>query len=78
MCFYMYMMFVPHGKHSYGPPRSMTAISLRLYVHEVRTTGETRLWGSTVCYCDSFTLLYVDDVRTSQKARPVTVIASLF
>jgi hypothetical protein len=27
------------------------------------------LWASTPCYGDSFTLLYVDDVRTSQETR---------
>jgi hypothetical protein len=30
------------------------------------------------CYGDSFTFLYVDDVRTSQEARPVTGLALLF
>jgi hypothetical protein len=36
------------------------------YVYDVRTSQETRLWVSiTACYGDSFTFLYVDDVRTS-------------
>jgi hypothetical protein len=33
----------------------------------------TTLWASTACYGDSFTFLYVDDVRTSQEARASTV-----
>jgi hypothetical protein len=36
------------------------------------------LTGSTACYSDSFPFVYVDDVRTSQKARLITVIALLF
>jgi hypothetical protein len=30
------------------------------------------MWASTAFYGTSFTLLYVDDVRTSQATRPVT------
>jgi hypothetical protein len=37
----------------------------------------TTLQASMTCYGDSFPLLYVDDDRTSQEARPVTGIASL-
>jgi hypothetical protein len=29
----------------------------------------TTLYASTACYRDSFTLLYVDDVRTAQETR---------
>jgi hypothetical protein len=25
---YIYLMFVPHGKHTYGPPRPVTGIAL--------------------------------------------------
>jgi hypothetical protein len=42
---YMYMMFLPHRKHS---------------------------WASTTCYWESFTFLYIDDVRTSQEAHAST------
>jgi hypothetical protein len=31
------------------------------------------VFASTVCYGDSFTPLYVDDVRTSQETRASTV-----
>jgi hypothetical protein len=41
------------------------------YVDDVLTSEETHLWASTACYRDSFTFLYVGDVRTSQEARPV-------
>jgi hypothetical protein len=36
------------------------------------------LQTSRPCYEDSFTVLYVDDVRTSQEARPVTGTVLLF
>jgi hypothetical protein len=32
----------------------------------------TNLQASTACYWDSFTLLYVDDVRTSQETQDFT------
>jgi hypothetical protein len=35
-----------------------------LYVDDVHTSQETRLWSSTACYGNSLTFLYVDDVRT--------------
>jgi hypothetical protein len=36
------MMFVPHMKHAYGPPRPVTAITLLfLYVDDVREVGGT-------------------------------------
>jgi hypothetical protein len=38
-----------------------------LYVDDVRTSQETRLWASMACYGYEFTFLYVDDFRTSQE-----------
>jgi hypothetical protein len=32
---------------------------------DFRSSQEAHLWASTACYRDSFTLVYVDDVRTS-------------
>jgi hypothetical protein len=42
-----------------GSPRPVTGMAL-LYV-DVRTSQETRVWVSAVCFGDSFTFLYVDD-----------------
>jgi hypothetical protein len=39
---------------------------------DVRTSQETHLHASTACYWDSFTFLYVGDVRTSQEAQTST------
>jgi hypothetical protein len=37
----MYMMFVPHKKHTYGPPRPIMGILLLfLYVDDVRASQE--------------------------------------
>jgi hypothetical protein len=65
------MMFVPHRKH--GPPRCVTEIALLLYVDDVCTSEETNVWTSMVCYGESFTFVYVDNVRTSQEAWTTTV-----
>jgi hypothetical protein len=60
------------------------AISLLfLYVDNVRTSEETPLLSSTVCYEDSVYFLYVDDIRIPQEVyiesqRPVTGIALLY
>jgi hypothetical protein len=40
-----------------------------LYVDDFRTSQETCLRTSTVCYGDNVALFYVDDVHTSQEAR---------
>jgi hypothetical protein len=37
-----------------------------LYLNDVRTSQETRPWGSTGCYRDNLTFLYVYDIHTSQ------------
>jgi hypothetical protein len=66
--FYKYMIFVPHRKHTYGPPRPITGIALFFYVDDVRTSQEAHLWTSTACYGDSVIILYVDNVLTSQEA----------
>jgi hypothetical protein len=39
-----------------------------LYVYDFRTSQETHLWASTVCYVGIFIFLYVADVSTSQEA----------
>jgi hypothetical protein len=59
------MMFVPHREDNSSRPVTGIAL-LFLYVDDVRTSQETRLWASTACYEGSFTFLYVDDVRPSQ------------
>jgi hypothetical protein len=46
------------------PPRPATGIALLLYLADIRTSQETHLWASTACYGDTFTFLYLDDVRT--------------
>jgi hypothetical protein len=56
----MQMLFGPHRKHTYGPPRHVAGTVLR-YVADVRTSQETHLWATTGCYGD------VADVRTSQE-----------
>jgi hypothetical protein len=61
-------MFIPHRKHAYGPPRSVTELALHFYVDNVRISQLTRLQGSTACYWDNFTFLYVHEVHTSQEA----------
>jgi hypothetical protein len=56
--FNMYMMSVPHRKHTCGPLQIVTGIALLYYVDYCRTTLETHLWISTNCYGNSFTLIY--------------------
>jgi hypothetical protein len=46
-----------------------------LFVGDVHTSQETRLWSSTSCYGDSFTFLYVDDVRPSEETHLWTFTA---
>jgi hypothetical protein len=66
--FYMYMMFVLHRKHTYGPPRYVTgAAFLFLYVDDICTSQEIHLRPATACYRESFAFLWVDKVRTSQE-----------
>jgi hypothetical protein len=65
------MVFLPHRKDTYGPPRPLTGVSfIILYVYDVRTSQATRPVTE-----DSFTFLYVDGVRTSQETH---VLASPF
>jgi hypothetical protein len=45
--FHVYMMFVPHRKHAYGPPRPVTGIDLFPYVDDVCTSQETHLRAVT-------------------------------
>jgi hypothetical protein len=61
----------------YLPARSTAKLE------NVRTSQETHLWVSKVCYGYSFNFLHVDDVRTCRKhtygpPRPVMEIALLF
>jgi hypothetical protein len=70
---------LPHRKHFYGLPQSVTGINLLfLYVDGVLTIQKIRLWASTVSYRDSFTFLYVEDFCTSQESHSVMGIALLF
>jgi hypothetical protein len=39
-----------------------------LYVTDIRTRRETRLWASAACYKDNVALVYVGDVRIPQEA----------
>jgi hypothetical protein len=56
----MYVMFVPHRKHIYRPPRPVTGMALLfLYVDGARTSQETHVRAATTCYGDRFTVLYV-------------------
>jgi hypothetical protein len=66
------MMFIPHRKHTYGPPQPVMKIVLLFYVVDDRTSQELHLWASTTCYWDGFTILYVDDIRNSQET-PVSL-----
>jgi hypothetical protein len=62
------MMFVPHRAHTYGPPRPITGIALFfIYVDNVGTSQDTQVRLPTAYYWDSFTILYADDVITSEK-----------
>jgi hypothetical protein len=52
------MMFVPHRKHTYGLPRSVTGIVLlSAYVNNVHTSQEAHMSVSTACYVERFTFL---------------------
>jgi hypothetical protein len=54
-----------------GRPGRKTDI-LAIYGRLSRKCGNldvSNQWASTACYRDSFTFLYVDDVRTSQETR---------
>jgi hypothetical protein len=44
------MMFVPHRKHAYGPPRPVTEISLLYYKQMMFIPHREHIWNSTVCY----------------------------
>jgi hypothetical protein len=68
----MYIMFVPHRKIAYGPSQPAMGIAL-LFLDDVRTSPETRLWAFKACYGGSFTFL--DDVRTSQETNLQTSTA---
>jgi hypothetical protein len=43
------MLFVPHWKHAYLPPWSVTGIAF-FFADDVHASQETHLWISTVCY----------------------------
>jgi hypothetical protein len=45
-----------------------------LCINGVCTSQGTHLWASTACYRDSFTILYVDGVRTSHKHVRASVV----
>jgi hypothetical protein len=65
--FYIKMMFVPHGKYIYGPPRPVTRITLLFLCRWFSyLTGKTSM-GLHWLLGDSFTFLYAVDVCTSQE-----------
>jgi predicted RNA-binding Zn ribbon-like protein len=47
-----------------------------LYVVNIRSSQETRLWASMACYGDSYTFLYVVSIRSSQETRLWVSMAS--
>jgi hypothetical protein len=50
------IMFLSHKKHI-RPQRPVTGIALNLYLVDIRTSQETHVWTSAVCYGDSFTVV---------------------
>jgi hypothetical protein len=66
LLFYMQMMFVPHRKH-YGLPRPVTEIALLFYMQMMFIHQENTPIGLHGLLGDTYTFLYADDVRTSQK-----------
>jgi hypothetical protein len=54
-------------KLTYGPPLPVTGMALLFYVYLMFVPHRKHLWPSTACYGDSFTVLCVYDVRTSQE-----------
>jgi hypothetical protein len=65
------MMSVPHRKHAYGPPLPVTGSPFLFYTYIMFLPHRKHLWAFTAGYSDSFALLDVDDVRTSQETRNV-------
>jgi hypothetical protein len=60
-------MFVPHRKHTDGPPRPVTGDSFTLLcVDDVRTSQETTYAPQQTLTGMAF-LVYIDGVRTSQE-----------
>jgi hypothetical protein len=60
-------MFVPRRKHTYGPQRPIRWMALPFYVLMMIVPYWKRLRTSTAYCKESFTCLYVDDVRTSKE-----------
>jgi hypothetical protein len=48
------------------PPPPVTRLTTVLYVDDVHTSWKAHLLAPTACCGDSFTFLYVNNVRTSQ------------
>jgi hypothetical protein len=72
---YMWMVFIPHEKHTYGLPRPVRGWLYLLYVDGVHTSQETPT-GPHACYGDGLTFVYVDGVRTSQETHTTASTAS--
>jgi hypothetical protein len=53
-------------------PWSVTEIYLLFYMCMIFVPHRKHLWSSIPCYGDSVTVLYVNDVRTSQAAQDST------
>jgi hypothetical protein len=58
--FYMYIMFIPHWKHTTSRPVTRTA-SHFIYVGNVSTSQETHLWASTDSY--RYTRAFISPLR---------------
>jgi hypothetical protein len=70
-------------EHTYGPPWPVRGIALFFICRSLSYLTGTHLWASMACYGYSFTFLYADHFRTSEKhtygaPRPVTGIVLPF
>jgi hypothetical protein len=65
------MMFVPHKKHPYRPLLPVIEIGLLLYVDDVRTSQEIRLWAFMAYYKDRFIFLSRISTHLSGRAEDV-------
>jgi hypothetical protein len=57
-------------ENTHGPLQTVKMITLLFICRGCSYLTGNHLWVSTACYRDSFTLLYVADVRTSEETHP--------
>jgi hypothetical protein len=60
-------MFLPHRKHTYGPPRPVTEIALVIYTYMLFLPHRKHTYGPSRPVTRIARYLYVDDVPTSQE-----------